>query len=218
MSEPPVSTEDQIRRAVAEQKSFVGSAVVVLLLYLLCYIPGLIFNIMWMNEARAVKKVTGRSPHGSGCLGVMFFIGISPWLMLLLIFIVTPSFSEARKRAQVIERSRASGGQVEGVAVATPLPTAAAQNEAFIPKLNIAYTSKLAFKIFPSIDAAPPADWRSGEMELSAGCRFVFLRGPTESAGEYWYPVRVTSSDGRNVTGWFRDEQLTQPGALEISP
>ena len=46
--------------------SFTGKAVVAFLLYFLGYIPGLIFNILFLNEAHRVGNETGKAPAGVG--------------------------------------------------------------------------------------------------------------------------------------------------------
>lgn len=51
-----------------QNQSFTGKAVAAFLLYWLGYIPGLIFNIMFLMEARRVEAETGRTPSGYGCL------------------------------------------------------------------------------------------------------------------------------------------------------
>lgn len=70
-----------MQRALAAQKSYVGSAVVVFVLYWVCYLPGLIFNIMWLQEAAKTRRITGTAPGGMGCLQVMLLVGLLPFLV-----------------------------------------------------------------------------------------------------------------------------------------
>jgi hypothetical protein len=72
------TSSDDMRRALAEDRSFTGSAVLVFVLYWLLWLPGLVTNIMYLNEARRVKRITGRSPSGMGCLWVLLIFAIAP--------------------------------------------------------------------------------------------------------------------------------------------
>lgn len=72
-----------------QNQSFTGKAVVAFLLYWLGYIPGLIFNIMFLNEARRVQNETGRTPSGYGCLWATLIGSILPAL-LFIAFCVVP--------------------------------------------------------------------------------------------------------------------------------
>lgn len=78
---PAISTDD-MRRVMAEQRSFTGSAVLVFALYLLLWVPGLIANILYLNEARRVKRIIGRSPSGIGCLWFMLLFAGAPFIAL----------------------------------------------------------------------------------------------------------------------------------------
>src|SRR5215469_455613 len=61
-----------------QNQSFTGKAVIAYLLYFLGYVPGLIFNIMFINEANRVQKETGRTPSGVGCLWATLIASILP--------------------------------------------------------------------------------------------------------------------------------------------
>lgn len=65
--------------------SFTGKAVVAFLLYWLGYVPGLIFNIMFLNEANNVKKEIGRTPEGMGCLWATLIASLAPLVLFLTI-------------------------------------------------------------------------------------------------------------------------------------
>jgi hypothetical protein len=71
-----------------QNQSFTGKAVIAYLLYFLGYIPGLIFNIMFLVEANRVQKETGRSPSGVGCLWATLIASIAPLAVFGFIFIV----------------------------------------------------------------------------------------------------------------------------------
>jgi hypothetical protein len=51
-----------------QNQSFTTRAVIAFLLYWVGYVPGLIFNIMFLMEAQRVQRETGRTPSGYGCL------------------------------------------------------------------------------------------------------------------------------------------------------
>ena len=55
-------------------KSYVGSAVLTLLLYFIFYLPGLIVNIVYMADANRYKKVSGVTPSGYGCLIALIIV------------------------------------------------------------------------------------------------------------------------------------------------
>lgn len=67
-------TQDDIRRAIAQNKSFVGAAFITLFCYWLFYLPGFIFNIMYLMDAHKSAKMAGQTLPGTGCL----------WILLLL--------------------------------------------------------------------------------------------------------------------------------------
>lgn len=75
----------EMNRLLASQKSFVGAALAVFLLYWVCYFPGLIFNYIWIKDAQRVKKVAGRAPAGLGCLYIMFIAGLIPLTVFVMI-------------------------------------------------------------------------------------------------------------------------------------
>jgi hypothetical protein len=112
---------------LASQKSYVGSSVVVFLLYCLCYIPGLIFNIMWLGEARKTKRLTGVTPSGTGCLWIMFIIGLIPWVFIGFIFfgtaaIVSQAGHEIAARKEAEQRTPSPAAEQ---AAQPPSPTLA---------------------------------------------------------------------------------------------
>ena len=75
--------------ALAAQKSFTGRAFFVWFLYWLFWLPGFIMNIVYMNEAGRVKKLTGRSASGSGCLAILFFVHVVIPLAALVLIVLT---------------------------------------------------------------------------------------------------------------------------------
>ncbi len=71
--EPPPSDS---QRDMARMKSYTGSAVLVLILYLVFWLPGFIVNIIFMNEAKKMEKVAGQGLPGTGCLVFLFWFNI----------------------------------------------------------------------------------------------------------------------------------------------
>src|SRR4051812_15163061 len=53
---------DTLRRISAEQKSFTTPAIITLILYLVLWIPGLIANLIDLNEANNIQSITGKAP------------------------------------------------------------------------------------------------------------------------------------------------------------
>jgi hypothetical protein len=66
---------------VPRMRSFRWQAVFALLLYFPFFLPGLIANIIWWNQARSLQAATGIAPRGKGCLTVMLVCAV---IMMLL--------------------------------------------------------------------------------------------------------------------------------------
>jgi len=73
----------------ARMKSYTGSAVLVFFLYWLFYLPGLIVNYMYLQEAKRMEKVAGKSLPGTGCLSVMLWVNVIAIVLGVLIAIIT---------------------------------------------------------------------------------------------------------------------------------
>lgn len=76
--------------ALARAKSYTTQAIWVLVGYIFLYPLGLIMNVIYMIEARKIRKIAGQSLPGQGLLEVMFWINVAGWagLFLLGIFIL----------------------------------------------------------------------------------------------------------------------------------
>ncbi len=59
---------EHYRRINDSSKSFTTPAIFTLILYFFGWVPGLIANIVYFNEANAIQKRTGKEPEGKGCL------------------------------------------------------------------------------------------------------------------------------------------------------
>ena len=62
-------------------RSFRWQAFFALILYFPFFLPGLIANIIWWNQARSLEAATGIAPRGKGCLTVMLVCAV---IMMLL--------------------------------------------------------------------------------------------------------------------------------------
>lgn len=102
----------EIEIAMARQRSFVGAAFAVFVLYWICYLPGLIFNLMWLSEAGRVRRVAGSAPAGLGCLQAMLVIGFLP--LIFFGFILFTPFMTIPLIDPPVERGvRTASGHVE---------------------------------------------------------------------------------------------------------
>jgi hypothetical protein len=59
---------------LVEPKSFTTPAVITMVLYIVLWLPGLIANILYLNEAKGVQRRTGREPEGMGCLWALLIV------------------------------------------------------------------------------------------------------------------------------------------------
>lgn len=74
-------------RVVVSNESFVGRAFIAWILYYIgFYIIGLILNIAWLSGANGIKRRTGTSPSGRGCL--IFLMVTHFWIPLIAIIVL----------------------------------------------------------------------------------------------------------------------------------
>ncbi len=66
--EKPKYDQDELRVALARDKSYTTSAFITLVAYWLAWLPGLVLNVVWLREARANERIAGHSLPGVGCL------------------------------------------------------------------------------------------------------------------------------------------------------
>lgn len=71
---------------IIKEESFTSKAILTLVLYFVLYIPGLIANIVFWNEARNVQARTGRAPEGKGCLTAMLIMQLVGLILSGLFF------------------------------------------------------------------------------------------------------------------------------------
>jgi hypothetical protein len=66
------------------EKSYIGASMGLFLFYMFFWLPGLIFNIMYLNEANRVKEQTGKTPAGMGCLQLMLLPNLLVCFLIIL--------------------------------------------------------------------------------------------------------------------------------------
>ena len=76
--------------------SYTNKAIVALVLTWLLWIPGVIANVMFLNEAKADEKKYGQSLPGVGCLTALIWIQIiGTIIFVVLIFAVCSAAASA---------------------------------------------------------------------------------------------------------------------------
>lgn len=63
-------------------RDYTNTAILVLILYWLMWLPGLIVNIITLNEANQVERETGIRPEGKGCLVGLLWFNVIPALLI----------------------------------------------------------------------------------------------------------------------------------------
>jgi hypothetical protein len=82
----PLSRE--LGAALAAQKTYGTKAFFVWFLYWLGWLPGVVMNLVYLSEANGIKRQTGVSPSGHGCLVVLFLLHVVLPLFLILLLVV----------------------------------------------------------------------------------------------------------------------------------
>lgn len=67
-----------IEVAIARQKSYVAPAGIVFILYWIFWIPGLMINLVLVEEMACVEDVAGKRPMGATFLQAQFLFGLIP--------------------------------------------------------------------------------------------------------------------------------------------
>ncbi len=77
---------DEIIKGVHASKSYVGSAVLTLILYYVgFYIVGLICNLIFLSQAKQSQKIIGSSPSGKGCLDFLLWTHLLIPIILVIL-------------------------------------------------------------------------------------------------------------------------------------
>jgi len=71
-----VNNPYDLERANARMQSYTGKAVLALILYWIFWLPGLIANIMFYQEAKRMEKIAGQSLPGVGCLTILLALNV----------------------------------------------------------------------------------------------------------------------------------------------
>jgi hypothetical protein len=76
---------DHAMKEFVLSKSYVGESILTLVMYFLLYLPGLIINLVYLNEVDRVRKATGETPSGYGCLLFLrIFLGLIPAVIFII--------------------------------------------------------------------------------------------------------------------------------------
>jgi len=70
-----------------QEKNYVTNAVVVMLLYLVLYIPGLIANVAYLADALNTKQRVGHNPQGLGCLQALLLLQVIPCIIAVILIV-----------------------------------------------------------------------------------------------------------------------------------
>jgi pSer/pThr/pTyr-binding forkhead associated (FHA) protein len=94
VSRPYMEQEEAIARgaakAIAQNKSFTGKAWLTWAMYYVgLFLVGLIFNIVYLNEASQVEKITGQAPPGKGCLVYLLVVQLIGLVILIIAIIAS---------------------------------------------------------------------------------------------------------------------------------
>lgn len=79
-------TGSNVERALARSKSFTGKAVATLVLYIVLWFPGLVANVLFLNEAKRTQEIAGQSLPGVGCLTWLLWLNL--WGCILAIGLI----------------------------------------------------------------------------------------------------------------------------------
>lgn len=83
-SHPPVDIDYERERAAAT-RDYTTPAVITLILYFVCWLPGIIANIIYYLQAQNDEALIGRSPQGKGCL-LWLLIVMNAFIILGVLF------------------------------------------------------------------------------------------------------------------------------------
>lgn len=82
---------DYERQRAASVRDYTTPAVITLILYFVCWLPGVIANIIYYLQARNDEALVGREPQGKGCLlwllivvNGVFVVGVLGYCVLVV--------------------------------------------------------------------------------------------------------------------------------------
>jgi len=206
--------------AIASQRSYVGSAVALVFLYWLCYIPGLIANIAWLREAKRTESMIGRPPSGMGCLTAMLVIGLLH-AATLLFCLMGPAALLAT--AVMLPAPKATPGAARVVPPPPPivmpriglaLPSPPPRPSPVPTPIPMEIGDKLAIKQQLLVWDLPPDVSRRTSVTISEPFVFV-IAAESEFSGEKWIRGKVSDSTGATATTvWCRGDELAKATGL----
>jgi hypothetical protein len=84
---------DYERQRTAATRDYTTPAVITLILYFVCWLPGVIANIIYFLQARQDEALVGREPQGKGCLlwllivmNGLIVVSVGLYCMLFFVF------------------------------------------------------------------------------------------------------------------------------------
>jgi hypothetical protein len=95
-SREPTGWQFEPERAVAAvKKNYTFHALAALFLYTFLWLPGLILNIVFLNNANRDQNETGKAPEGKGCLvWLLWVFGILPVVIIVLLLAIGLTVAE----------------------------------------------------------------------------------------------------------------------------
>ena len=70
-------------------RNYTYHAIAALVLYTFLWIPGLVLNIVFLNNANRDQRATGKAPQGKGCLlWLLWVFGILPVVIIVLLLAI----------------------------------------------------------------------------------------------------------------------------------
>ena len=77
-----------VRWQAAATRTYTSSAVLVLVLYFLLFIPGAVANIAYLSSAYQARRTTGRAPEGMGCLVALAIVFLGLPVAAIALFVL----------------------------------------------------------------------------------------------------------------------------------
>lgn len=77
---------DYERQRVAATRDYTTPAVITLILYFICWLPGVIANVIYYLQARQDEALVGREPQGKGCLLALLIVMNAGIILLVLAY------------------------------------------------------------------------------------------------------------------------------------
>lgn len=84
-----------IEKAVARSKSYVSASIIIFFLYGLLWLPGLIANWMYLQDAHKMERLAGEPLPGVGCLTIMFWSNVMLTVLAIIAGCVVLALSVA---------------------------------------------------------------------------------------------------------------------------